>query len=337
MTGENPFLGYRVPMPAPVRTAGFAYGSARSGQVTLSYVRGPATGPPLVLLPAQMATWETYADVLPLLAARFTVFALDLRGHGASSWTPGRYDWDSVGGDVARFVETVVGDPAVVSGSSSGGVLAVWLAARRPELVRAIVVEDAPVFSTEWPRFRDRDRFVHAGLVHAVDALGDLEHRRLADFLRGQELPVSERRVKRVPEWVCDWLQRDLDRYAARHPGAPAGLGRPWPARLGELFRCLSMFDPDFARAFVDGRFYGALDHAEAVSSIACPVTLMHADWHRYPRWGLVGAMDGDDAARFRALAPQTRYLPIPANHVIHRGRTRGAFVRGVLAHAGRR
>jgi pimeloyl-ACP methyl ester carboxylesterase len=332
---ENPFLGHRVPMSAAVRAAGVAYGQADLGEVTLSYVHGPAHGPPLLLLPAQMGTWETYAEALPRLAAHFRPFAVDLRGHGASSWTPGRYDWDVVGGDLVRFLEQVVGEPAVVSGNSSGGVLAVWLAARRPDLVRAVVVEDAPVFSTEWPRFRDRDRFVYAGLVHAVDALADLEHRRLADYFRGQGLPVSERRVKRMPDWLCRWLQHDLDRYAAAHPGEPAGLAGRWPARLGELFRSLSMFDPDFARAFVDGRFYVDFDHAEAVAAIGCPVTLMHADWHRYERWGLVGAMDGADAQRFCRLAPQTVYLPISANHVIHRGRTLGAFVDGVLRHAG--
>ena len=161
---ENPFLGYRVRMPKAVRDAGFEYSTAELGAVALNYVRGPANGTPLVLVPAQMATWESYAESMPSLAQRFEVFVLDVRGHGASSWTSGHYDWNVAGDDLARFIEEVIGGSAVVSGNSSGGVLAIWLAARRPQLVHSIVVEDAPVFSTEWPRFRDRDRFVYNGL-----------------------------------------------------------------------------------------------------------------------------------------------------------------------------
>ncbi len=330
----NPFEGYRVRMPVDVRRAGYRFGLVDLDGVVLNVVRGPANGVPLVLLPAQMATWETYAEVMPSLAVRFEVFVLDLRGHGASSWTPGRYDWNTVGEDLARFIEQAVGFPAVVAGSSSGGVLALWLASRYPQLTRSIILEDAPVFSAEWPRFKDRDRFVYQGLVHVVEVL-DREPRRLADYLRGQVLPVGEQRSRSVPDWLCDLMQRSLDRYAKAHPGQPAGLPPPWPASLSRLFRALSMFDANFARAFVDGRFYVDFDHEEAVRSATCPITLLHARWARYEQWGLVGAMDGDDAQRFVELAPQTDYRVVTANHVIHRGRTRAAYTDAVLAHAG--
>ena len=138
--------------------------------------------------------------------------------------------------------------------NSSGGILALWLAARHPEAVSAIILEDAPVFSVEWPRFRDRDRFVYNGLAHAAKVLGAPD-RRLADYFRGQELPVSPRRTKRFPDWVIDRIiDPGVRRWERRHPGEPSGFQAWWaPAVFGEFFRSLSMFDPDFARAFVDG------------------------------------------------------------------------------------
>ncbi len=166
--GGNPFEGLVEPLPTALHRRGFTQSVARCDDGVIAYVRGQMNGPPLVLIPAQMGTWRTYARVATDLSDRFEVVALDVPGHGASTWTPGRYTWDLVGARLQRFLETVVGRPAIVSGNSSGGILGLWLAARAPGSVSALVLEDAPVFSAEWPRFRDRDRFVHHGLVHAV-------------------------------------------------------------------------------------------------------------------------------------------------------------------------
>lgn len=83
------------------------------------------------------------------------------------------------------------------------------------------------------------------------------------------------------------------------------------------------MFDPDFARAFVDGRMYTGLNHAEALQKLKCPLLILHADWHRYEKHGLVGAMDDNDAARIQQLAPHAKYQKISANHVIHMYRSK--------------
>lgn len=56
---------------------------------------------------------------------------------------------------------------------------------------------------------------------------------------------------------------------------------RVMPLAARVMFLSLSMFDPDFARAFVDGRMYTGLDHAEAFSRVRCPLLVLHADWFR--------------------------------------------------------
>jgi type I restriction enzyme, R subunit len=47
-------------------------------------------------------------------------------------------------------------------------------------------------------------------------------------------------------------------------------------------FKSLSMYDPDFARAFLDGRFYEGLDHAAVLSRVQCATLILHANWFRH-------------------------------------------------------
>jgi pimeloyl-ACP methyl ester carboxylesterase len=104
------------------------------GEIQMSYATvGDAASPALLLIPGQTESWWGYEAAMPLLAERFQVFAVDLRGQGRSTRTPGRYTLDNMGNDLVRFLDLVIGRPAIVSGLSSGGVLAAWLwSSRRP-------------------------------------------------------------------------------------------------------------------------------------------------------------------------------------------------------------
>ena len=132
---ENPYTNALLPMSQRLRRAGFVEKQIALSQIAMNYIEGPGCGPPLVLIPAQMGTWRSYYKVLPRLAKNFHVFAVDVRGHGRSSWTPGHYTWDTISNDVAEFIEAGVGRPAIVSGNSSGGIIALWCASRASKWV----------------------------------------------------------------------------------------------------------------------------------------------------------------------------------------------------------
>jgi pimeloyl-ACP methyl ester carboxylesterase len=51
--------------------------------------------------------WQSYQRVLPELSRRFHVFAVDVRGHGRSGWTPGRYTFQNMGRDFAALRGTL--------------------------------------------------------------------------------------------------------------------------------------------------------------------------------------------------------------------------------------
>jgi hypothetical protein len=130
-----------------------------TGEVQLNYATvGDASHPALLLIPGQTESWWGYEPALPLLAEHFPAFAVDLRGQGRSSRTPGRYTLDNMGNDLVRFIDGVIGRPTYVSGLSSGGVLAAWLSAyANPGQILGAHCEDPPLFASEFnPRSQRR-------------------------------------------------------------------------------------------------------------------------------------------------------------------------------------
>jgi len=303
-------------MQKNIQKAGFREKLFNTGKARINYVEGPNNGCPLVLIPGQIGNWESYHKVLSKLSKKFQVYAVDIRGHGKSSWTTGDYSWKSVGSDMSAFLKEVVRRPSIVSGNSSGGIIALWLAANVPDYVSRIIIEDAPLFSAEMPRFKEKDKFVYNGLQRLVETIGNVKNRSLADYFKGAELPLKNGDVKRLPDWVANIISFFIKRYEKAYPGKPIDIPYLPPLRL--FIKQLSQFDPDFARAFVDGRFYEGINHEEALKKVQCPVLLLHTNWFRHPTCGLVGAMDDNDARRAKELVPNLIYKHIEANHVIH-------------------
>ncbi|MGH2727716.1 MAG: alpha/beta fold hydrolase, partial [Actinomycetota bacterium] len=102
------------------------------------------SGPPLVLLHGGLGAsveWEYY---VPILAQDFTVHVFDRRGHGRTE-DPGPMSYELMAEDAVHFVETVVGAPAHLVGWSDGGIVALMVAARRPDLVAKVVPISANV------------------------------------------------------------------------------------------------------------------------------------------------------------------------------------------------
>lgn len=62
---------------------GFAEHTIDLGEIRMNYATaGDATAPALLLIPAQTESWWGYEAAMRLLAKRFQVFAVDLRGQG---------------------------------------------------------------------------------------------------------------------------------------------------------------------------------------------------------------------------------------------------------------
>ena len=106
--------------------------------VRLRYIEA-GSGPTLVLLHTMRTQLDIFQRVIPALAARYRVYALDLPGHGYSDIPAGQYTAPWFIGVVAGFLEELgIGD-AVIAGESIGGTIALGLAARGNPRVRAVV------------------------------------------------------------------------------------------------------------------------------------------------------------------------------------------------------
>lgn len=108
-------------------------------------VDGAADGPPIVLLHGITSSVATWDWLVPHLADRFRVIRLDFRGHGSSDRTPSAYSMAGYVSDAMAVCEQVAERPAILIGHSLGGGTAIALAQQRPELVRALVLEDPPL------------------------------------------------------------------------------------------------------------------------------------------------------------------------------------------------
>ncbi|HEX6340277.1 alpha/beta hydrolase [Umezawaea sp.] len=83
----------------------FTHRFAEVDGVRLHYVAG-GTGDPLVLLHGWPQTWYAWRGVMPALAERYTVYALDLPGLGDSTGSPTGYDKATL----ARYVHGLLAD-----------------------------------------------------------------------------------------------------------------------------------------------------------------------------------------------------------------------------------
>lgn len=110
-------------------------------------------GPPLILLHAVGANGNLWADVIETVRDRFTVYAFDLRGHGASSLN-GSMTTDDMTRDLATAIAALAVEPYHLVGSSLGASVAVKLAASAPDAVRSVFISGVgltpdPVVSDE--------------------------------------------------------------------------------------------------------------------------------------------------------------------------------------------
>jgi pimeloyl-ACP methyl ester carboxylesterase len=186
--------------------------------------------------------------LLPELSRLAHVYALDLRGHGGSSHAAS-YRACDYAADVAAFIRTLIGAPAVVVGHSLGGLVAAALAADAPTLVRGVLLEDPPMYLGDMARFRQtqfHDFFVDLRrMLHDHAAAGggfdDL-------ITRVGQMPADDERT------LLQVGGPDAVQYRA--------------AQLDHL-------DPRALDAAIDGSVFDAFDPDSLLRQIQCPVHLL--------------------------------------------------------------
>jgi pimeloyl-ACP methyl ester carboxylesterase len=231
------------------------------------------------------ADWE---PLFAALAKDWTIVALDQRGHGTSP-RAGSYLVTDYVADVVRFVQEETADPVVLFGHSLGAMVAAAVAAKLPDRVRGIILEDPP-FHTMGNRIAGSAwQAQFTGMREAARKRGSVEE--ITDALADIRLPASGGGFKRLGDL------RDRASLA-------------WSAQ------CLSQLDPEVLTPVIEGRWLDGYDFPDALSRVRCPTLLLQAD----P--SASGALTDADAESLKSTVSDCQHVRFPGcGHNLHRDR----------------
>ncbi|GAA3167938.1 alpha/beta fold hydrolase [Nonomuraea roseoviolacea] len=120
---------------------GFVSAHADVNGTRLHYVSG-GHGAPLILLGGWPQTWWEFHKIMPPLAERHRVIAVDLRGMGGSGKPSHGYDKKTMAADILGLVRHLGHDRVDIAGHDIGGMVAHAFAANHPAHTRRIALLD---------------------------------------------------------------------------------------------------------------------------------------------------------------------------------------------------
>ncbi len=177
----------------------------------LSYLDTGGEGQVLIALHSLWMEAATYTQLAAALAPTMRVVLLDQRGHGHSDHAES-YTREDYLGDLAALVEHLEIDKAIMLGNSLGGVNAYQFAARYPERVTALVIEDIGAvveadasFTLPW-----------SGVFPSREALAERVGQRMLPYLLDsfRETSVGWRLAFDPQEMVASQLQLNGDHWS---------------------------------------------------------------------------------------------------------------------------
>jgi pimeloyl-ACP methyl ester carboxylesterase len=118
----------------------------RSGGWQLIAFDKAGTGPPVVFLHSGLADRRMWDPQVPAFSQRFTCYLLDLPGYGESSTPEGPFSYPA---EIGRFIETTIGEPAALVGSSFGGSQAFLTALEAPRWIGPLILVSSAVLRPE--------------------------------------------------------------------------------------------------------------------------------------------------------------------------------------------
>ena len=244
-----------------------------------------SSGPKLLLLHGVTRQGQDWQALLPYLDQRWEIVTLDFRGHGRSDRAD-RYLVVDYVADIVRGLESLNATNVTILGHSLGAMVAAAVAAKIPERVSSIVLEDPPFHSmgqaiqgTSWQaQFR--------GMLRVAQAGGSVDQ--IATGLADVDIPLKNGTSKKLGE--------------LREPSAIQ-----WSAT------CLEAIDPGVLQPLVAGQWLEGYSPSSIAKQIRCRTTLLQADQDAG------GALTDRDALEFAQQLNALIHLRFPGyGHQLH-------------------
>jgi pimeloyl-ACP methyl ester carboxylesterase len=159
---------------APAHSDAQAGAAPRKGYISASdginyYYEIHGQGEPLLLLHGGLMSIDLLGPILPALAKRRQVIAVDLQGHGRTTLGERPIDLVSIGNDLAMIVRKLHYTTVDVVGYSFGGGAALRLAVQHPDLVRRLVLVSTPFARDGWyPEMLPQQAAMSAAMADAM-------------------------------------------------------------------------------------------------------------------------------------------------------------------------
>lgn len=128
---------------ALARSLGFRSAYADVNGTRLHYVTG-GEGSPLVLLGGWPQTWWQFRKIMPALAERHRVVAVDIRGMGGSAKPADGYDKKTMARDIRELVAKLGLGRVDIAGHDIGAMIGHSFAANHPDAIRRLALLDVP-------------------------------------------------------------------------------------------------------------------------------------------------------------------------------------------------
>src|SRR5215475_15785713 len=129
------------------------------------------SAPPIVFAHGLLWSGRMFDAQVAALRDRYRCVTFDFRGQGRSAVTHDGYDMDTLSQDTAALIETLAISPCHFAGLSMGGFIGMRLAARRPELLRSLILletaadAEPPANVRRYRQFLIVERLLGPGLV----------------------------------------------------------------------------------------------------------------------------------------------------------------------------
>lgn len=139
-------------LTVPVAVAQGAQGTSGYAPVNglKMYYEIHGTGTPLILIHGGVSSTEMFSQIMPALAAKRQVVAVDLQAHGRTADIDRPLSCEAMADDIAALIKYLGIEKADVMGYSLGGAVALRTAIQHPSLVRKLVVVSAAFRRDGW-------------------------------------------------------------------------------------------------------------------------------------------------------------------------------------------
>jgi pimeloyl-ACP methyl ester carboxylesterase len=255
---------------------GLTHHRAQVNGTELHYVSAGTSGPPVLLVHGFPESWWSFHKLIPLLAERHRVVAVDLRGFGDSAIAAPAHDSATAAADLAALIDQLDLGPVHLSAQDVSGPTAYRLAASRPELLRSLTLIESGLSGFGLEQLAD---VTHGGAWHigvlAAPGIPEL-------LLTGRERAfVAEYAIPSLTATAGAFSDADLDELARGYarPGGFSGAAGLYRSLLadGDELRALARERPLVLPALAVGGGSGDFT-AAALRQVAADVTAVTLD-----------------------------------------------------------